>query len=82
MKFGLFYQVPCAQWQSTVQRYQETLEQVQLGDELGFDNAWFAELHFDPRFSITPSPLMLAAVAAQRTKRIRLGVAVNLLSLP
>ena len=81
MKFGLFYMIPCADWQSPVQRYQDTLEQIDLGDELGFDNVWFAELHFDPRFSTTPSPLMVAAAAAQRTRKIRLGVAVNLLPL-
>ena len=81
MKFGLFYMIPCADWQSPVQRYQDTLEQIDLGDELGFDNVWFAELHFDSRFSTTPSPLMVAAAAAQRTKKIRLGVAVNLLPL-
>ena len=81
MKFGLFYQLPCADWQSPVQRYQDTLDQIQLGDELGFETAWLAELHFNSRFSITPSPLMLAAAVAQRTDRIRLGVAVNLLPL-
>ena len=81
MKFGLFYQVSCAQGQSSAKRYRDTLDQIQLADELGFDNAWFAELHFEPASSITPSPLMLAAAAAQRTKRIRLGVAVNLLPL-
>ena len=81
MKFGLLYQLPCADWQSPQQRYMDTLAQIQLGDELGFDNAWLAESHFYPRFSIAASPLMLAAAAAQRTKRIRLGVAVNLLPL-
>ena len=81
MKFGLFYQLPCADWQSAQQRYQDTLDQIALADELGYSNAWLAELHFNSRFSITPSPLMLAAAAAQRTTRIRLGVAVNLLPL-
>jgi len=81
MKFGIFYQLPCADWQSPPQRYQDTLAQIQLGDELGFDNAWLAELHFNSRFSITPSPLILGAAAAERTRRIRLGVAVNLLPL-
>ena len=75
MKFGVFYQVPCAPDQSVVQRYQETLEQIELADELGFDRAWIAELHFRGTFSAMPSPLMLAAVAGQRTKRIRLGIA-------
>jgi alkanesulfonate monooxygenase SsuD/methylene tetrahydromethanopterin reductase-like flavin-dependent oxidoreductase (luciferase family) len=81
MKFGLFYQLPCADGDSPAQRYRDTLDQIRLGDELGFDNAWFAELHFNSRFSITPSPLMLAAAAAETTQRIRLGVAVNLLPL-
>ena len=79
MKFGMFDQLSCADWQSPLQRYQDSLDQIQLGDELGFDNAWLAEHHFSPRTCITPSPLMLAAAAAQRTKRIHLGVAVNLL---
>ncbi len=81
MKFGLFYQLPCADGDSPAQRYRDTLDQIRLGDELGFDNAWFAEFHFNSRFSITPSPLMLAAAAAETTQRIRLGVAVNLLPL-
>ena len=36
MKFGLFYQLPCADWQSPQQRYQDTLDQIALGDELGY----------------------------------------------
>ena len=46
MKFGLFYQLPCAPDQSEAARYVETIEQIILADELGFDTAWLAELHF------------------------------------
>ena len=81
MKFGIFDQVPCADWQSSQQRYQDVLDQIELADELGFDHAWLGESHFYPTFSIMASPLLLAAAAAQRTKRIRLGVAVSLLPL-
>jgi alkanesulfonate monooxygenase SsuD/methylene tetrahydromethanopterin reductase-like flavin-dependent oxidoreductase (luciferase family) len=81
MKFGLFYQLPCADSQSEVTRYQETIEQVVAADELGFDCAWLAELHFFKPFSIMPSPLIVATAIAQQTKRIRLGTAVNLLPL-
>ena len=35
MKFGLFYQLPCAPAQDPTTRYQETLEQIQYADELG-----------------------------------------------
>lgn len=81
MKFGLFYQMPCADTQSEPVRYQETIEQIVHADTLGFDCAWLAELHFFKPFSIMPSPLIVATAVAQRTKKIRLGIAVNLLPL-
>jgi natural product biosynthesis luciferase-like monooxygenase protein len=81
MKFGLFYQLPCAPEQDEVTRYRETIEQVVYADELGFDTAWLAELHFFQSFSVMPAPLILATAIAQRTPRIRLGTAVTLLPL-
>jgi len=81
MKFGFFFQLPCAPWQSETDRYRDTLGQIEHGDALGYDTAWLAELHFFPEFSVMSSPLIVAAAAAQRTKRIRLGTAVNLLPL-
>ncbi len=81
MEFGTFYQLPCAPTQSPHERYEETLMQIQHADTLDINVAWLAELHFYPNFSIMPSPLMVAAAAAQRAQRIRLGIAVNLLPL-
>lgn len=81
MQCGLFYQLPCAPAQQAETRYQETLEQIVYADELGFDIAWLAELHFYQSFSILSSPLVLAAALAQQTTRIRLGTAVALLPL-
>jgi alkanesulfonate monooxygenase SsuD/methylene tetrahydromethanopterin reductase-like flavin-dependent oxidoreductase (luciferase family) len=81
MKFGLFYQLPCAPEQDEVRRYNDTMEQIVCADELGFDVAWLAELHFYRAFSIMPAPLVVAAALAQRTRRIRLGLAVALLPL-
>lgn len=81
MKFGLFYQMPCADTQSEPIRYQETIEQIIHADTLGFDCPWLAELHFFKAFSIMSSPLIVATAVAQCTKNIRLGIAVNLLPL-
>jgi alkanesulfonate monooxygenase SsuD/methylene tetrahydromethanopterin reductase-like flavin-dependent oxidoreductase (luciferase family) len=81
MRFGFFDQLPCADWQSESQRYQDILAQIELGDVLGFDTVWLGELHFSRNFSILAAPLMVLAAAAQRTRRIRLGTAVTLLPL-
>jgi len=79
VRFGLFYQLPCASDQSEPVRYQETVEQLVLADQLGFDLAWLAELHFFRPFSIMPAPLYVAVAAAQRTRQIRFGTGVILL---
>jgi len=81
VKFGLFFQLPCAADQTAAARYQDTIAQCQLADELGFDAAWLAELHFNQRFSVMPAPLMIASAIAQTTKRIRVGTAVHLMAL-
>lgn len=81
MEFGTFYQLPCAAEQIPLYRYEDTMMQIQHADSLGLDVAWLAELHFFPTFSIMPSPLLVASALAQRTRRIRLGIAVNLLPL-
>jgi alkanesulfonate monooxygenase SsuD/methylene tetrahydromethanopterin reductase-like flavin-dependent oxidoreductase (luciferase family) len=81
MRIGFFDQLPCADWQSEQQRYQDILAQIALGDAAGFDTVWLGELHFSRSFSILADPLMILAAAAQRTTRIRLGTAVTLLPL-
>lgn len=53
---------------------------VGLAEDIGFDTAWFAEHHFT-NYSISVSPLMMAAHMAAATRRIRLGTAVIVLPL-
>ena len=81
MEFGLFYQLSCADGQSVSARYDDTIAQARLADELGFDTVWLAELHFNRRFSVMPSPLLMASAIAATTKRIKIGTAVNLVPL-
>src|SRR6516162_5898036 len=81
MKFDLFYQLPCADSQDPARRYRELIDEAVEADQLGFDTLWLAEVHFAPRFSLMPSPMILLAAIAQRTSRIRLGLAVNLVPL-
>ncbi len=81
MEFGVFYQLPCAEEQSASARYDDTIAQARLADELGFDNVWLAELHFNRRFSVMPAPLMIGSAIAATTQRIKIGMAVNLVPL-
>jgi alkanesulfonate monooxygenase SsuD/methylene tetrahydromethanopterin reductase-like flavin-dependent oxidoreductase (luciferase family) len=81
MQCGLFTELQCPEGRRESQLYDELLEQIVQAEALGFDAMWMAELHFHRRFSILSAPLLTAAAAAQRTRRLRIGIAVNLLPL-
>src|SRR3989441_11247095 len=81
MRFGLFFQAPEATGQTHAERYAEMFDLIALGDELGFDVAWRAEIPFGGAFPLLSSPLMAVPAIAQRTRRIRIGPAVVLLPL-
>jgi alkanesulfonate monooxygenase SsuD/methylene tetrahydromethanopterin reductase-like flavin-dependent oxidoreductase (luciferase family) len=81
MRFGLFFQAPESAGRTHAERYAEMFDLIALGDSLGFDVAWLAELHFGGAFSLLSAPLMAVPVIAQRTRRIRIGTAVTLLPL-
>jgi alkanesulfonate monooxygenase SsuD/methylene tetrahydromethanopterin reductase-like flavin-dependent oxidoreductase (luciferase family) len=75
MKFALMFHFPWPEDSEPRRVIEETTEQVQYGEELGFHSAWFAEHHFS-RYGIASSSLVLASSIAARTKKIRLGTAV------
>src|SRR6478735_6143450 len=61
------------------QAFQNVIEQVTLGDRLGFDTAWFVEHHFTRGFSHSSAPDLVLSAISQRTERIHLGLGVVLL---
>jgi alkanesulfonate monooxygenase SsuD/methylene tetrahydromethanopterin reductase-like flavin-dependent oxidoreductase (luciferase family) len=50
------------------------LEEIVLGEELGFDSVWLRHRHFQSGIS---SPVTMLAAASQRTSRIEFGTAVT-----
>src|SRR5437762_9529273 len=76
MRFGLFYELqeprPWAEG-STELLLQQSLEQIELADRLGFDYVWEVEHHFLEEYAHSSAPEVFLAAASQRTKRIRLG---------
>jgi alkanesulfonate monooxygenase SsuD/methylene tetrahydromethanopterin reductase-like flavin-dependent oxidoreductase (luciferase family) len=73
--------LPCFGSQSPVQRYRDTIEQSVHAEALGFESVWPVEQHFNADLSITPAPLLLLAALAERTRSLRLGIAIVLLPL-
>ena len=80
MKFGIHYQSFSGS-QTAVQWYRDTLEQAVYAEALGFESVWPVEQHFISDLSILSAPLLFLAAVAERTKRLRLGIAIVLLPL-
>ena len=52
-----------------------TLREVELAEELGFDAVWLTEHHFDGAVAYA-DPVVFAAAVAARTTRVKIGFAV------
>jgi alkanesulfonate monooxygenase SsuD/methylene tetrahydromethanopterin reductase-like flavin-dependent oxidoreductase (luciferase family) len=81
VKISLFTEIQCATEASAVDRLYQFLEQAELADTLGLRGFWIAEAHCQPRFSLLSAPYAVLGAASQRTRRLRLGVAVNTLPI-
>jgi alkanesulfonate monooxygenase SsuD/methylene tetrahydromethanopterin reductase-like flavin-dependent oxidoreductase (luciferase family) len=82
MRFGLLYSLQSRPDKPATQAqiYREMLDQIVLGEELGFHSAWLVEHHFLAD-GICPSPLVVAAAMASRTRRMTIGTSMYLLPL-
>jgi alkanesulfonate monooxygenase SsuD/methylene tetrahydromethanopterin reductase-like flavin-dependent oxidoreductase (luciferase family) len=61
--------------------YRGVVELFVAAEELGYDSGWVAQHHFHAEHGRLPSPLVLLAAAAERTRRIELGTAIVTLPL-
>ncbi len=78
MKFGTFYFFQAAPGQSHADIIRGELDQIVWSEELGFDEIWLTEHHFI-NYGLSVDPAALAAAAASRTQRIRIGLAAAIL---
>src|ERR1700759_59848 len=81
MEFGMFHEFPSLPGRSESEAFDEAMEQVDAAERLGLDVMWLAELHFEPRRSVLSAPLSIASAIAGRTRRIKIGIAVQVLPL-
>jgi len=81
MEFGMFHEFPSLPGRSERGGFDEAMEQVDAAGRLGLAGMWLAELHFEPRRSVLSAPLSIASAIAARTRRMKIGIAVQVLPL-
>ncbi len=67
------------QARSLAELYEQVIAQAELADRLGYDTFFVAEHHFH-EYGAVPNPAVMLSTLAQRTKRLRLGSAISILT--
>src|SRR5919106_2536307 len=61
------------------QLYAQVMRHCELAETLGYDTFFCAEHHFH-EYGVVPDPAVMLSALAQRTRRIRLGSAISILT--
>src|SRR5437867_7923608 len=81
MEFGLFTECQCPAGIRAEVAFDESMAQMRAAEDLGFDAVWLAEIHFQKDRSVLASPLVVAGALATWTRRVKIGIAVEVLPL-
>ena len=81
MEFGMFHEFQALPGEKPAQSFANSFAQIDAAETWGLDAMWLAELHFAPERSVLSSPMILASAIATRTKRMKIGTAVQVLPL-
>src|SRR4051812_49852203 len=76
-EFGMFHEFQRPAGISDEQAFATSFEQVDAAERWGLDAMWLAEIHIAPERSVLSAPLTLASAIAARTKRMKIGTAVQ-----
>jgi alkanesulfonate monooxygenase SsuD/methylene tetrahydromethanopterin reductase-like flavin-dependent oxidoreductase (luciferase family) len=80
-EFGIFHEFSRSAGQTDAEAFAQSLAQVDAAERWGLDVVWLAELHFLPERSVASAPLVVATAIAARTRRLKVGIAVQVLPL-
>jgi alkanesulfonate monooxygenase SsuD/methylene tetrahydromethanopterin reductase-like flavin-dependent oxidoreductase (luciferase family) len=80
-EFGMFHEFQRPAGISEEAAFATSFEQVDAAERWGLDAMWLAEIHLAPERSVLSAPLTVASAIAARTKRMKIGTAVQVLPL-
>src|SRR5881296_3642223 len=81
MEFGLFTEFPSPPGVTEAAAFDDALAQMKAAEDLGFDAVCLAEIHFQKDRSVLAAPLVIASALAACTRRVKIGIAVQVLPL-
>jgi alkanesulfonate monooxygenase SsuD/methylene tetrahydromethanopterin reductase-like flavin-dependent oxidoreductase (luciferase family) len=81
MEFGTFYEFPVRPGGNEAEAFSEGFELIDDAERMGLDAFWLSESHCQPGVSVLAAPMTIASAIAGRTKRMRIGLAVQVLPL-
>src|SRR5436853_1036244 len=81
MEFGMFHEFPSMPGRGETEMFDESMAQIDAAERWGLDVMWLAEIHFAPERTYLSAPLAIASAIAARTRRMKIGIAVQVLPL-
>src|SRR5207248_951151 len=81
MEFGMFHEFPSMPGRGETEMFDESMAQIDAAERWGLDVMWLAEIHFAPERTYLSAPLATASAIAARTRRMKIGIAVQVLPL-
>src|ERR1700758_359053 len=80
MHFGIFVE-EMRRGASQADAFREAFALAERAEAWGIDCVWLGEIHFNPARSVISASLQVASSIATRTRRLRVGTAVQVLPL-
>ena len=81
MDFGIFMEFEIRHGGDQAGAFREGFDVVDAAEAWGLDGVWLGEMHFTPARSVLSAPIVVASSIATRTRRLRIGMAVQVLPL-
>ena len=81
LDFGIFMEFETRRGGDQASAFREGFDLVDAAEAWGLDGVWLGEMHFTPARSVLSAPIVVASSIATRTRRLRIGMAVQVLPL-